>query len=83
MVRLQTILRMISLFAFPVFLGAFAYIGIELFGRGADPDRLLPAAYVVAGAFVVLVPCLLFRIYVKFDRKYRSENNPNQPEEKK
>ena len=66
-----------------VFLGSFAYMCAALFGRGADPDRLLPAAYVMAGAFVVLVPCLLFRIYVKFDRKYRSENNPNQTEEKK
>ena len=48
-----------------------------------DPDKLLPAAYVMAGAFVVLVPCMLFRIYVKFDRKYRSENKSNPTEETK
>ena len=30
----------------------------------------------------VLVPCLLFRIYVKFDRKYRSENETKQREDK-
>ena len=64
--------------AFLVFAGAFAVLTAGIFYRGIDPDRLLPAAYVMAGAFVVLVPCLLYRVYVKFDRKYRSETNPNQ-----
>ena len=55
----------------------------EIIGGGMDPDKLLPAAYVMAGAFIVLVPCMLFRIYVKFDRKYRSENKSNPTEETK
>ena len=66
-----------------VFLAAWIYMAAEIFGRGIDPDRILPAAYVMAGAFAVLVPCLLFRVYVKFDRKYRSENKSNPTEEKK
>ena len=66
-----------------VFLAAWGYAAYEIFVRGTDPDRMLPAAYVMAGAFVVLVPCLLFRIYVKFDRKIRSETISNQTEEKK
>ena len=77
------ILIPLGIAAFLVFLGAWVWLGVELFGRGTDPERLLPAAYVMAGAFIVLVPCLLYRVYVKFDRKYRSEYKSNPPEEKK
>ncbi len=66
-----------------VFLASWGYLAYEIFVRGTDPDRMLPAAYVMAGAFLVLVPCLLYRIYVKFDRKYRSENKSDKMEEKK
>ena len=66
-----------------VLLAMWLYSGVIIFGGGMDPDLLLPAAYVMTGAFIVLVPCLLFQIYVKFDRFYRSENNPDQTEENK
>ena len=66
-----------------VLFAAWFYSALEIFGGGMDPDRLLPAAYVMTGAFLVLVPCLLFQIYVKFDRIYRSENNPDKTEENK
>ncbi len=83
MKKTQRIFMVIGIAALLVFLCAWLYIGAALLGGDTDPDRLLPAAYVMAGAFIVLVPCLLFRIYVKFDRKYRSENKSNPTEETK
>ena len=68
----------IEIAAAPVFFAARVFSGVEIVGHGMDPDRLLPAAYGMAGAFVVPVPCMLFRIYVRFDRKYRSETESNQ-----
>ncbi len=66
-----------------VFLASWVYVGIGIFGRGADPDVLLPAAIVMAVSFAVAVGCSLYRVYVKFDRKYRSENKSNPTEETK
>ena len=80
--KIRTAVLIAAVAAGLVFLISWLYLGIEIFGNGADPERMLPAAYIMAGAFVVLVPCLLFRIYVKFDRKYRSENETKQREDK-
>ena len=80
--KIRTAVLIAAVAAGLVFLISWLYLGIEIFGNGADPARMLPAAYIMAGAFVVLVPCLLFRIYVKFDRKYRSENETKQREDK-
>lgn len=82
MKKLRRVLFGLEIAAALVFFAAWLYSGVEIFGGGMNPDRLLPAAYVMAGAFVVLVPCLVFRIYVKFDRKYRSEQKSNPTEEK-
>lgn len=83
MKKARRILFVIEIAAALVFLAAWLFSGAEIIGGGMDPDKLLPAAYVMAGAFIVLVPCMLFRIYVKFDRKYRSENKSNPTEETK
>ncbi len=83
MKKAQRIFMVIGIAALLVFLCAWLSIGAALLGGDTDPDRLLPAAYVMAGAFIVLVPCMLFRIYVKFDRKYRSEIKSNPTEETK
>ena len=79
----QKAIYFLGILAFLIFLGTWAYLGYEIFIAGVDPDRLLATAYTMAGAFIVAVPCLLFRIYVRFDRRYRSENNSNKTEEKK
>ena len=83
MKKAQRIIFGIEIAAALVFFAAWLFSGAEIIGGGMDPDKLLPAAYVMAGAFIVLVPCMLFRIYVKFDRKYRSENKSNPTEETK
>ena len=83
MKKAQRIIFGIEIAAALVFFAAWLFSGAEIIGGGMDPKKLLPAAYVMAGAFIVLVPCMLFRIYVKFDRKYRSENKSNPTEETK
>ena len=80
MKKVRRVVFVIEIIAALVFLAAWLFSGAEIIGGGMDPDKLLPAAYVMAGAFIVLVPCMLFRIYVKFDRKYRSENKSNPTE---
>ena len=83
MKKARRVIFVIGIIAALVFFAAWLFSGAEIIGGGMDPDRLLPAAYVMTGAFIVLVPCMLFRIYVKFDRKYRSENKSNPTEETK
>ena len=83
MKKVRRVVFVIEIIAALVFLAAWLFSGAEIIGGGMDPDKLLPAAYVMAGAFIVLVPCMLFRIYIKFDRKYRSENKSNPTEETK
>lgn len=83
MKKAQRVIFVAGIIAVLVFFAAWRFAGAEIIGGGMDPDKLLPAAYVMAGAFIVLVPCMLFRVYVKFDRKYRSENKSNPTEETK
>lgn len=83
MKRTRRVVYGLGIAAALVFFAAWLFTAAEIFGGGMDPDRILPAAYVMAGAFVVLVPCLLSRIYVKFDRRYRSEQKSNPTEETK
>lgn len=83
MKKAQRVIFVAGIIAALVFFAAWLFAGAEIIGGGMDPDKLLSAAYVMAGAFIVLVPCMLFRVYVKFDRKYRSENKSNPTEETK
>ena len=83
MKKAKRVLFAVEIIAALVFFAAWLFSLAEIVGGGMNPDRLLPAAYVMAGAFIVPVPCMLFRITVKFDRIYRSENKSNITEEKK